>query len=180
MKAINYYYNPKHPLHPYISQGYANIGSLSPLDALRIAPEFKQGFCPCEKEGEWINVPDYRGVTVYDKKTAQPVTIDDIGTLPDGVTTLIPDVDFPQWEGEKWGTDIQARKTAHIRQAEQQKSSRRQEADMAIVPLQDAVDLDMATQEEQAALLAWKKYRVLLNRVDCTTAPDIDWPKQPK
>ncbi|WP_196245000.1 tail fiber assembly protein, partial [Xenorhabdus bovienii] len=25
-----------------------------------------------------------------------------------------------------------------------------------------------------------RKYRVLLNRVDCTTAPDIKWPEQPK
>ncbi|OKT75363.1 phage tail protein, partial [Escherichia coli] len=25
-------------------------------------------------------------------------------------------------------------------------------------------------------LEAWKKYRVLLNRVDTSTAPDIEWP----
>ncbi|EMM5239625.1 TPA: tail fiber assembly protein, partial [Escherichia coli] len=25
----------------------------------------------------------------------------------------------------------------------------------------------------------WKKYRVLLNRVDTSTAPDIEWPKEP-
>ncbi|MBD2815321.1 tail fiber assembly protein [Xenorhabdus sp. Flor] len=45
---------------------------------------------------------------------------------------------------------------------------------------QDAIDLDMATNEEKAALLVWKKYRVLLNRVDCTNAPGIDWPEQPE
>ncbi|MDU7134954.1 MAG: tail fiber assembly protein, partial [Enterobacteriaceae bacterium] len=42
-----------------------------------------------------------------------------------------------------------------------------------------AVDLDMATATESAALLAWKKYRVLVNRVDVMLAPDIDWPEQP-
>ncbi|EOZ2641109.1 tail fiber assembly protein, partial [Escherichia coli] len=26
---------------------------------------------------------------------------------------------------------------------------------------------------------AWKKYRVLLNRIDTSTAPDIDWPTIP-
>ena len=26
---------------------------------------------------------------------------------------------------------------------------------------------------------AWKKYRVLLNRVNTTTAPDIEWPEEP-
>ncbi|YAP80510.1 tail fiber assembly protein [Xenorhabdus stockiae] len=49
-----------------------------------------------------------------------------------------------------------------------------------IAPLQDAIDLDMATKEEKAELLKWKKYRVLLNRVDCSTAPDIVWPEQPE
>lgn len=48
-----------------------------------------------------------------------------------------------------------------------------------IATLQDAVDLDMATDDEKTALTAWKKYRVLLNRVDTTKAPDIAWPDQP-
>ncbi|WP_198023795.1 tail fiber assembly protein, partial [Xenorhabdus cabanillasii] len=26
----------------------------------------------------------------------------------------------------------------------------------------------------------WRKYRVLLNRVDCSTAPDIHWPEAPE
>ncbi|EOU6101995.1 tail fiber assembly protein, partial [Escherichia coli] len=26
---------------------------------------------------------------------------------------------------------------------------------------------------------AWNKYRVLLNRVDTSTAPDIEWPTSP-
>ncbi|PHM26090.1 tail fiber assembly protein [Xenorhabdus ehlersii] len=49
-----------------------------------------------------------------------------------------------------------------------------------IAPLQDAVDLDMATDAEKLSLAEWRKYRVLLNRVDCSTAPDIQWPEQPK
>jgi hypothetical protein len=53
------------------------------------------------------------------------------------------------------------------------------QATTAIAPLQDAVELDMATEEETAQLLAWKKYRVLLNRTDTATAPDIDWPEMP-
>ncbi|WP_348987801.1 tail fiber assembly protein [Xenorhabdus sp. SGI240] len=65
-------------------------------------------------------------------------------------------------------------------QAESQKSSLRQQADIAIVPLQYAVDLQMETDSERAALTEWKRYCVLLNRVDCSTAPDIDWPKAPE
>ncbi|NPF56150.1 tail fiber assembly protein, partial [Escherichia coli] len=44
---------------------------------------------------------------------------------------------------------------------------------------QDAADLEIATEEETLLLEAWKKYRVLLNRVDTSTAPDIEWPTNP-
>lgn len=47
------------------------------------------------------------------------------------------------------------------------------------VGVQDAVDLEIATEEENSLLEAWKKYRVLLNRVDTSTAPDIEWPAVP-
>ncbi|EJL0263458.1 tail fiber assembly protein, partial [Escherichia coli] len=36
-----------------------------------------------------------------------------------------------------------------------------------------------ATEEENSLLEAWKKYRVLLNRVDTSVAPDIEWLIQP-
>ncbi|VFS40770.1 putative tail fiber protein [Enterobacter cancerogenus] len=63
--------------------------------------------------------------------------------------------------------------------AEQKKNELMEEADKVIAPLQDAVELDMATADENELLLAWKKYRVLLNRVDITKTPDISWPDKP-
>ncbi|PAV02636.1 phage tail protein [Arsenophonus sp. ENCA] len=66
------------------------------------------------------------------------------------------------------------------RSAEFMKQQRMDEATRAMAPLQDAVDLDMATDAEKVALLAWKKYRVLLNRLDISKAPDIAWPEAPK
>ncbi|MFK3810831.1 tail fiber assembly protein, partial [Escherichia coli] len=38
---------------------------------------------------------------------------------------------------------------------------------------------EMSTGEETSLLEAWKKYRVLLNRVDTSTAQDIEWPALP-
>ncbi|MBS9431277.1 tail fiber assembly protein [Photorhabdus hainanensis] len=64
--------------------------------------------------------------------------------------------------------------------AESQKRQLLDTARAKIDIYQDAVDLDMATDAEKSALTAWRKYRVLLNRVDCATAPDIQWPEQPK
>lgn len=63
--------------------------------------------------------------------------------------------------------------------AEQQKQSLLKEATNAIALLQDAMDLDMATDKEELLLKEWKKYRVLLNRVDTSTAPDIEWTEKP-
>lgn len=63
-----------------------------------------------------------------------------------------------------------------IAQAESKKSRLMQTANDAIAPLQDAVDLSIATEVETAALTEWKKYRVMLMRVD-TTKPV--WPTPP-
>lgn len=70
-------------------------------------------------------------------------------------------------------------KEQHIAEAELQKQILLSEAAEAIAPLQDAVDLDIATDEEITLLNEWKKYRVLLNRVDTSLAPDIKWPQKP-
>ncbi|MDH0300614.1 MULTISPECIES: tail fiber assembly protein [unclassified Pseudomonas] len=58
---------------------------------------------------------------------------------------------------------------------------RRRAADEAIAPLQDAADLDEATQAEALRLKDWKRYRVALNRLpDQPGYPaTIDWPAPP-
>lgn len=53
-------------------------------------------------------------------------------------------------------------------------------ATLKISILQDAVDLEMATDEEVRLLPLWKKYRVLLNRIDANTSQQIKWPEEPK
>lgn len=60
-------------------------------------------------------------------------------------------------------------------------AQRRAAADLAIAPLQDAVDLNDASPEEATALKAWKRYRVALNRLpEQTDYPNtIDWPALP-
>lgn len=89
------------------------------------------------------------------------------------------------FEGGKWvfdGKVISAYQPSHeelIVSAEATKSKLMDAANRAIAPLQDAVDLDMATDDEIVQLTAWKQYRVLLNRVDTSTAPDLNWPPVP-
>lgn len=63
--------------------------------------------------------------------------------------------------------------------AKEQKTMLLEKAASEIAPLQDAIELDMGTEAEKTALTAWKTYRVLLNRVDTDSAPQIDWPEVP-
>ncbi|HAS1141130.1 tail fiber assembly protein [Enterobacter cloacae] len=67
-----------------------------------------------------------------------------------------------------------------ISAAEAQKQRLLADATAAVAPLQDAVDLGMATETEIARLHEWKKYRVHLNRVDTTKTTDIEWPELPE
>jgi len=60
------------------------------------------------------------------------------------------------------------------------KSAMMDEANQKISVLQDAVDLEMATEDETASLPLWKKYRVLLNRIDANTSNQVAWPEKPK
>lgn len=66
-----------------------------------------------------------------------------------------------------------------ISQVEAKRSILRAEADTAIQPLQDASELEIATDEETSKLIAWKKYRVMLMRIDIADAENIAWPVQP-
>ncbi|AVG77937.1 tail fiber assembly protein [Pantoea ananatis] len=62
---------------------------------------------------------------------------------------------------------------------ELKKQALMQEAGEKISVLQDSVDLSMSTEDEKNQLVEWKKYRVLLNRIDTSTVSDLTWPAKP-
>ncbi|EAC0473026.1 tail fiber assembly protein [Salmonella enterica subsp. enterica] len=128
----------------------------------------------------WSLKEDHRGETVYDTQTGNQVYISEPGPLPENVTSVSPDGEYQKWDGKAWVKDEAAETAARLREAEGTKSRLLQMASEKIAPLQDAVDLGLATDDEKAQLDEWKKYRVLVNRVDTSTAPKIDWPKKPE
>ncbi|MGK0158930.1 tail fiber assembly protein [Pseudomonas mosselii] len=68
-----------------------------------------------------------------------------------------------------------------LQQAQEEVARLRAIADAVIAPLQDAIDLDEATEAEALRLKEWKRYRVALNRLpDQPGYPTaIDWPAPP-
>ncbi|MCA5919227.1 tail fiber assembly protein [Pectobacterium brasiliense] len=162
--------------YEYVMQGvglpadsYADEPQLPPVGrALRRSDDGKS----------WEQVPDYRGQTVYSTETRQSQTVSQFGELPEGVTLLKPASEFDKWNGKKWVIDKAAKVAAAITAAQQELSSRKATATSRITELTYAVNLDIATAAEKAALAAWQKYTVLLNRIDVNAA-DIDWPLTP-
>lgn len=63
--------------------------------------------------------------------------------------------------------------------ADARKAQLRADADAIIAPLQDAVSLNIATEEEAARYDSWRQYRVMLSRIDTSQALTIEWPERP-
>lgn len=62
-------------------------------------------------------------------------------------------------------------------QAELQKAALLSEAESVIQPLERAVRLNMATDEERTRLESWERYSVLVSRVDTA---NHEWPQKPE
>ncbi|EER9362781.1 tail fiber assembly protein, partial [Escherichia coli] len=142
-----------------------------PANSTDIAPpDIPAGFVAVfnTDEASWHLVEDHRGYTVYDVASGDALFISELGPLPENVTWLSPEGEFQKWNGTSWVKDAEAEKLFRSQEAEETKNSLMQVASEHIAPLQDAVDLDIATEEEASLLAAWKTYRVLLNRVDTT------------
>lgn len=103
------------------------------------------------------------------------MTVVEIDSLPDGCDIfggwvfknggIVPRV-IPQEEKEQT-----AKKT---------KSALIDLATKAMAPLQDAKELNIATNNELSKLNEWMTYRVAINRVDTSQSTDIEWPAAPQ
>ncbi|HHC4271640.1 TPA: tail fiber assembly protein [Klebsiella pneumoniae] len=124
----------------------------------------------------WSVTEDYRGITVYDIKTLASHVITEPGPIPDTVTTSAPSTPYDKWDGSAWLTDADAQHAADVTVADLQKKTAIAQVTADISILQDAVALNMATDEEKSQLTSLQAYRVLINRVDTSLAPNIVWP----
>ncbi|NUE95371.1 tail fiber assembly protein [Gilliamella sp. ESL0232] len=128
---------------------------------------------------KWVYPADHRGKKIYSTETGAESTVAEIGDIPTDYTLLKPSSEFDRWDGEKWVLDENKQHQHYVAVAAAQKKQLLSEASSQIDYLQDAIDTEIATDEEKTLYAAWKKYRALLNRIDIDTAPDIDWPEKP-
>ncbi|HDO7098892.1 tail fiber assembly protein [Klebsiella pneumoniae] len=140
-------------------------------------PEDKSTFVTRWNGTEWVYVKDLRGQVIWNTMTREPLTITDIGPVPDGYTLQIPG-QFDEWDGAAWVKNSEAERAYIIAQAGLQKSKLLSEASEQISLLSYAVSSGQATQDESAQLALWEAYRLSVSRV-VTTTTDIIWPEKP-
>lgn len=144
-------------------------------------PKAKAGFALVfnADTNAWQYIADHRGEIRWNTQSRQVQEIYALGDVPTDTTEKAPTSDFDLWDGEMWIKDAQAEKDFHTDMAERELKKRMDLAINTISILQDAVDFEMATDFEVESLKAWRKYRVLLSRVDTSKAQDVDWPVLP-
>ncbi|TDB61665.1 tail fiber assembly protein [Photorhabdus khanii] len=163
----------------YLMEGVGLPASSYP-EAPKFPDSHDMAVCRSADGKYWEIVPDYRGKIAYNTLTQAQIEITEIGELPGTMTFKKPDTDYDKWNGKEWVVDKDLLKSHQINEAKQQQAARLQQANETLSLLQDSVDLEVATDSEKAALLEWKKYRVLLSRVDTSQAPDVEWPEVPE
>ncbi|MEN2427273.1 tail fiber assembly protein [Chromobacterium vaccinii] len=133
------------------------------------------------KGDSWAVTADWRAVKLWSVKTAQPIQAR-LGDTPDSLSaTEQQPPPFGAWLGGRWVVDEAAQRAAVASMTDVEIVALRARADAAVVPLQDATELGIATPAEAALLTAWKRYRVELSRVPAQQGypSDINWPQKP-
>ena len=160
---------------------YLPIGVGLPANAYLEAPQSVKDSQAIIHDGQqWTYPKDLRGTKIYSIETGGETILQEVGEIPDGFTELKPTSEFDSWDGKKWQFDKNKQHQYEVNQASIKKNQLLSEAASQLSYLQDAVDSQIASEQETQLLVEWKKYRVLVNRIDIELAPNIEWPNQPK
>ncbi|MBA0163966.1 tail fiber assembly protein [Pectobacterium versatile] len=168
-----------HPIsREYIGANYEYlpIGVGIPADSYIDVPELPQAGLALKRSTDgkkWEHISDYRGQTVYNTETRFPLKVTDIGALQDNQTLLAPGTEFDKWEDGQWVTDLAAQQQASIVNKKAELSTKLSQANERIQVLSDAVELNLATEEEKNELKVWKTYRLQLSRFDVNSVEAI-------
>ena len=177
--AVIYNVDPKGELLGATYQ-YLPVGVGVPANSYLDAPKPVKNDKAIVRNGDrWVYPADHRGKKIYLTETGAESTVTEIGDIPNDCTLLKPSSEFDSWNGEKWVLDETKQHQHNVDVATTQKKQLLSEASTQIDYLQDAIDTEIATDDEKTLFSAWKKYRALLNRIDVDAAPEITWPEKP-
>lgn len=175
-----FYFDPVTLEYSGWSDEYINVGVSRPGHSTSIDPgDEVDGKIAVFTNGQWEMDEDHRGDGVYSTTDASHLTVDYIGPIKDGYTTVVPSGPYQKWDGKKWVTDTDAQHIADVESADQHKASLLAEAQETISFWQTELLLGIISDEDKASLIAWMQYIKAVQTVDTSMAPNITWPTPP-
>ncbi len=162
------------------SDEYINVGVSMPGHSTDIDPgEEVTGKIAVFSNGEWVQNEDHRGDTVYSTADGSVSTVDYIGPIKAGYTSIAPSGPYQKWDGKKWVTDTDAQHAADVEAANQQKQALLDNAAEVTSDWKTELALGIIGDEDKVSLIEWMNYTKAVKAVDTSTAPDITWPTPP-
>lgn len=163
------------------SDEYINIGVSMPGCSTDIDPgDSVEGNVLIFTDGVWKQEEDHRGDIVYSTENGEASTVDYIGLIKDGYTSVAPSTPYDKWNGKKWVTDANAQHAANVEAADQHKVALLADAQETISLWQTELQLSIISEEDKASLTDWVNYIKEVKAVDTSTATDITWPTPPE
>lgn len=161
---------------------YLCAGVGIPANSCIDAPgESKSGFAICRTTDltSWEYISDHRGRTVYNTETMQQVQVTTLGDCPECMTFTAPTSPYDKWDGEKWVTDVVAKKAGDISDAELKRQTLLSDANNVTADWRTELALGIISDSDKEKLIAWMEYIKAVKAIDTSTAPDIKWPIVP-
>ena len=129
---------------------------------------------------EWAMVDDLRGSVVYHKETVAPHVIEEIGSLPDHLTTVQPPNPHVDWDGEGWAHNEEKATLTRTREREAEKCALLSEAE-AVIQINhwsDKLHLGLLDNEQKLQFIEWLNYMDAIRKLKLN-ADDYTLPTKP-
>lgn len=177
-----FYYCPVTGEYTGWSDEYINVGVSMPGNSTDIDPgDEVAGEVAIFTDNGWQRQEDHRGETAWSTADGSTITVDYIGSLHDGYTSIAPSTPYDVWDGTKWVTDVEAQQADAIAEAELQRQQLISAAMQSISVIQLKLQAGRALSDaEKNKLNVTLDYIDAVTATDTATAPDINWPVSPE
>ncbi|MET6553827.1 tail fiber assembly protein [Citrobacter farmeri] len=177
-----FYYCPVTGEYTGCSDEYINVGVSMPGNSTDIDPgDEVAGEVAIFTDNSWQRQEDHRGETAWSTADGSAITVDYIGSVHDGYTSIAPSTPYDVWGGIKWVTDTDAQQADAIAEAELQRQQLISAAMQSISVIQLKLQAGRALSDaEKNKLNVTLDYIDAVTATNTATASNINWPVPPE
>ncbi len=163
------------------SDEFINIGVSMPGNSTDIDPgDEVTDEVAVFRNGVWVREADRRGEVVYSTADGNSSTVDYIGDIKSGFTTIAPVTPHDKWDGAKWVMDADAQHKAAIKRVENERQQLLIQADAVMLDWRTELMLGEISDENRAKLSEWQAYKNEIKTLDIASDPyNVNWRTPP-